>query len=178
MDLLPYLLPLGASFQVNQVRIEREDQTVTVELEAIVPDCPCPSCRLPAERVHSHYQRTVADLPWADLIVRLHLLVRKFFCDNTACPRKIFTARLPSLVAPSARRSLRLAHQQQQLGLALGGNPGARLSRELDRDASRNTFLRLVRRLPLPEPPAPEIVGIDDWAWKRRSALWDDHYRP
>jgi transposase len=167
MELLPYLLPLGDSFQVNQLRIEREDHIVAVELEAIAPDCPCPSCRLPAERIHSHYQRTVADLPWADLIVRLHLLVRKFFCDNRACPRKIFTERLPSLVAPSARRSLRLMQQQQQMGLALGGNPGARLSSELDRDASRNTFLRLIRRLPLPEPPAPEIVGIDDWAWKK-----------
>lgn len=167
MELLPYLLPLGDSLQVRELRIEREDQLVTVKLEAIAPDCPCPSCRLPAERIHSHYQRTVADLPWADLIVRLHLLVRKFFCDNSACPRKIFTERLPSLVAPSARRSLRLMQQQQQMGLALGGNPGARLSSELDRDASRNTFLRLVRRLPLPEPSAPEIVGVDDWAWKK-----------
>jgi transposase len=167
MDLLPYLLPLGTSFQVNQLRIESDGQTVTVELEAIAPDSPCPSCRLPAERIHSHYQRTVADLPWADLVVRLHLLVRKFFCDNSACPRKIFTERLPDLVAPSARRTLRLMQQQQQLSLALGGNPGARLSRELDRSASRNTFLRLVRRLPLPEPPAPEVVGIDDWAWKK-----------
>lgn len=167
MDLLPYLLPLGTSFQVNQLRIESDGQTVTVELEAITPDSPCPSCRLPAERIHSHYQRTVADLPWADLVVRLHLLVRKFFCDNSACERRIFTERLPDLVAPSARRTLRLMQQQQQLGLALGGNPGARLSRELDRGASRNTFLRLVRRLPLPEPPAPEVIGIDDWAWKK-----------
>lgn len=167
MDLLPYLLPLGDSFQVNQLCIESEEQLVTVELEAIAPDCPCPSCRLPAERIHSRYQRTVADVPWADLIVMLRLLVRTFFCDNAACERKIFTERCPSLVAPSARRSLRLSHQQQQMGLALGGNPGARLSSALDRDASRNTLLRLVRRLPLPEPRAPEVVGIDDWAWKQ-----------
>lgn len=26
---------------------------------------------------------------------------------------------------------------------------------------------KLVRRLPLPEAPAPEVVGIDDWAWKK-----------
>lgn len=106
-------------------------------------------------------------MPWANLVVRLSLRVRKFFCDNPACRRKIFTERLPTLVAPSARRTLRLMHQQQQIGLALGGNPGAQLSRELDRDASRNTVLRLVRRLPLPEPPTPEVVGIDDWAWKK-----------
>jgi hypothetical protein len=45
MDLLPYLLPLGTSLQVNQLCIESDGHTVTVELEAIAPDSPCPSCQ-------------------------------------------------------------------------------------------------------------------------------------
>jgi hypothetical protein len=49
----------------------------------------------------------------------------------------------------------------------LGGNPSARISEKLDRGASRNTFLRLLHRLPLPKPAAPEVIGIDDWAWKK-----------
>ena len=32
---------------------------------------------------------------------------------------------------------------------------------------SRNTLLRRVRGLPLPEGPEPHIVGIDDWAWRQ-----------
>src|SRR5215211_5889498 len=167
MELLPCLLPLGTSLRVNDLAVDAEAQAVTVELEAIAPSCLCPSCQQPAERIHSHYRRTVADLPWASLIVSLYLHVRKFFCDNVACPRKVFTERLPYLVAPWARRTVRLTQQQQQLGLALGGNPSARLRRELDCGASRNTFLRLVGRLPLPEAVAPEVVGIDDWAWKK-----------
>lgn len=167
MDLLPYLLPLGTSFRVAGLIIDADADQVSVELDAIAVGCPCPSCHHLAERIHSHYWRSVVDLPWAALLVHLHLHVRKFFCDNPACPRKIFTERLPNVVAPSAKRTLRLAQQQQQLGLALGGNPSARVSAELDRGASRNTFLRLVRRLPLPEPQAPEVIGIDDWAWKK-----------
>ena len=167
MDLLPHLLPLDTSLRVEHLAVDTQAQQVTVELQAIAPSCPCPSCQLPAERIHSHYQRTVAELPWAELVVQLHLHARKFFCDNAACPRKVFTERLPNLLAPSARRTTRLSQQQQQLGLALGGNPAACLSVELDRAASRNTFLRLVDRLPLPEPAAPEVVGIDDWAWKK-----------
>jgi transposase len=167
MDLLPCLLPLETSLRVNDLAVDADAHALTVELEAIAPSCPCPSCQLPAERIHSHYHRTVVDLPWAELLVRLSLHVRKFFCDNAACVRKIFTERLPSLLAPHARRTLRLTQQQQHLGLALGGNPSASLSAELDCGASRNTFLRLVRRLPLPEAAAPEVVGIDDWAWKK-----------
>jgi transposase len=167
MDLLPYLLPLGTRLRVNDLAIDTEAQMVTVELQTTAPNCLCPACQRPAERIHSHYQRTVADLPWADLVVHLCLHVRKFFCDNATCVRKIFTERLPGLVAPWARRTARLMQQQQRLGLVLGGNPSARLSVELDCGASRNTFLRLIRRLPLPEPQAPEVVGVDDWAWKK-----------
>ena len=35
-----------------------------------------------------------ADLPWADWSVTLHLAVRKFFCANPQCRRKIFCERL------------------------------------------------------------------------------------
>lgn len=167
MDLLSHLLPLGTGLRVADLAIDAEHTTITVDLHAIADACPCPVCHQPMARIHSHYQRTMADLPWADLVVRLRLSVRKFFCDNAACIRKIFTERLPTLVAPSARRSLRLIQQQQQLGLALGGNPSARLSSTLGYRASRNTFLRLVQRIPLPEPAPPEVVGIDDWAWKK-----------
>jgi transposase len=100
MDLLPDLLPLGTSLRVLDLVVDAAAQEVTVELAAIAVTCPCPSCQEPATRIHTHYQRTVADLPWAKLMVRLHLHVRKFFCDNAACQRKVFTERLPRLVAP------------------------------------------------------------------------------
>jgi transposase len=167
MELLAALLPQNTHLSAEDVIIDAEAAEVTVELTAMAPRCPCPLCHLPAVRIHSSYRRTVADLPWARLVVRFSLLVRKFFCDTATCPRNIFTERLPNLVAPWARRTLRLTQQQQQLGLALGGNPGARLSADLDCGTSRTTLLRLVRRLPIPEPAAPEIIGIDDWAWKK-----------
>lgn len=116
MDLLPYLLPLGAGLHINNLAIDTDAHVARVELEATARSCPCPSCQQPAVRIHSHYQRTVADMPWGHLVVKLHLLVRTFFCDNSACHRKCFTERLPALVAPSARRTARLTHQHEQLG--------------------------------------------------------------
>jgi transposase len=32
---------------------------------------------------------------------------------------------------------------------------------------SNDTLLRVVRRMGRPSPPAPNVIGIDDWAWKR-----------
>jgi transposase len=167
MDVLPHLLPFGPDLHIEACAVATATKHVTVALTAIAPQRSCPLCSLMASRIHSRYQRTMHDLPWADLTVRIQLQVRKFFCDNPACLRKIFTERLPSVVAPSARRSQRLVQHQQQLGLALGGNAGARMSVQLHCPASRNTLLRQVRRLPLPTPEHPEIIGVDDWSWRK-----------
>jgi transposase len=32
---------------------------------------------------------------------------------------------------------------------------------------SRNTLLRRVHTLAPPEGPAPQVVGIDEWAWRK-----------
>jgi transposase len=62
----------------------------------------CPGCGGRSRRVHSRYTRTVKALPWAELPVRLRLQARRFFCDSPTCPQRIFTERLPGVVAPYA----------------------------------------------------------------------------
>jgi hypothetical protein len=120
-----------------------------------------------ARRLHSRYERTLADLPWAGWTVRLELGVRKLFCDNPDCGRRIFTERLPGVVAPWARRTLRLGKRLTTVAVALGGSAGARLSRDLGIPASRNTLLRLIRAAPLPVCPTPAVLGVDDWAFRK-----------
>jgi transposase len=128
----------------------------------------CPICRFPTRRVHRRYVRTVAALPWASWRVVLHLQVRKFCCANGRCPRRIFTERLWPLVAPWARRTPRLMQWLTRIALALGGRAGVRLSRTLGLAISRHTLLRLVRRLPMPEMAPPQVLGVDDWADRKR----------
>lgn len=53
--------------------------------------------------------RPLADLPWAQVTVTIDLDVRRYFCDNPTCARKIFTERLPTVAAAWARRTRRLA---------------------------------------------------------------------
>ena len=97
----------------------------------------------------------------------LQLRVRKFFCSNGRCTRRIFTERLAPLVALWARRTQRLAQGLVHIAVALAGTAGARLSRGLGLAVSRNTLLRLLRRLPLPNVATPQGLGIDDWAVRK-----------
>jgi transposase len=122
---------------------------------------------MPAQRIHSHYARTLTDLPWAQYRVRLQLRVRKWFCANPACVRRIFTERLPTVAAPWARRTLRLAHRLLALGVALGGRAGVCLGHAWDLVVSRHTLLRGLRRHPVPAPPTPTVLGVDDFALRK-----------
>ena len=129
---------------------------------------PCPECHQPSARIHGHYQRTVADLPCAGRNVILALTVRKFVCTTPGCPRRIFTERLPGLVQSYARMTSRLIALVQALGLAAGGQMGTRLA---DRGAiatTPTTLLRHLMQLPTPLAPAVRILGVDDFAWKKR----------
>src|ERR671925_127274 len=84
--------------------IAADDATIRLTLTTIQAEAACPRCAQPSTAIHSHYQRTVADLPWASVAVRLLLHVRKFFCRNRACAQASFTERLPQLLTPFARR--------------------------------------------------------------------------
>ena len=127
----------------------------------------CPACGRASTAVHSTYRRHPADLPSFGRGVRLTLRVRRFYCRDAACPRRTFAERLPGLIAPHARRTRRLSAAQGRVGVALGGEAGARLLPHLRMPASTDTVLRLVRRMPLPARRAPRALGVDDWARRK-----------
>jgi transposase len=127
----------------------------------------CPRCAVPSSSIHRRYQRHPTDLPWGTHAVRLQLTVRQFVCRNATCTRRIFTERLPDLVATYARKTHRLITALRAIGMALGGQAGARLATCLRGSASAATLLRLIRRTPIPPTPALQAVGVDAWAWRR-----------
>jgi transposase len=99
--------------------------------------------------------------------VRLQLNVRRFFCDNPACQQRTFVERLPGVVRSCARRTTRLADIQRQIGLALGGEAGARSALRQAMPVSADTLLRLASHTELAPAAIPKVLGVDDWAWKK-----------
>lgn len=140
---------------------------LVLETHSTSPSATCPLCDQPSSRRHSSYRRRLADLPWQGRTVQLHLRVHRFRCLNADCPRRVFAERLPEVTAPRARRTLRLRAVQQDLGLALGGEPGSRLAGRLAMPLSPDTLLRLIRAIALKPPKRRRVVGVDDWAFRR-----------
>ena len=162
------MLPDATTLRLEACAVDDTTAQITLRVRSTQTSAPCPLCATPARRIHSDYERTLADLPWAQYRVCLQLRIRKWFCRNRACHRRIFTERLPTIAAPWARRTLRLAERLVALGVALGGTAGVRLGHAWDLAVSRNTLLRLIRRGPLPALPTPRVLGVDDWALRKR----------
>jgi transposase len=165
---LTRLLPDATLLRLEACEVDDTTAQITLRVQSTQTRAPCPLCATPARRIHSDYGRTLADLPWAQYRVCLQLRVRKWFCRNRSCRRRIFTERLPTVAAPWARRTLRLAQRLVALGVALGGTAGVHLSHQWDLVVSRNTLLRLLRRLPVPSLPTPTVLGVDDFALRKR----------
>jgi transposase len=154
------LLPDATLLRLEACDVDATTAQITLRVQSTQTRAPCPLCATPARRIHSDYGRTLADLPWAQYRVSLQLRVRKWFCRNRACPRRIFTERLPTVAAPWARRTLRMAQRLVALGVALGGTAGVHLSHQWDLVVSRNTLLRGLHRRPLPVVPTPRAVYL------------------
>ena len=166
--MLAHLLPNATTLCLTACHVDTTSAQITLLVRSTQASVPCPLCALPARRIHSRYTRTLADLPWAEYRVCLQLRVRKWFCRNRSCRRRIFTEPLPTVAAPWARRTLRLAQRLVAVALALGGKAGVSLSQRWGLAVSRNTLLRLLRRLPVPARATPTVLGVDDFALRKR----------
>lgn len=112
----------------------------------------CPDCGSSSVRVHSRYWRVLAEPAIGGRQTLLKVRIRRFFCDDTACDRRTFAEQVPGATTPYARRTPLLRGLLEKIALALGGRPGARMTRLLAVEVSRTTLLRLDRALPVPEP--------------------------
>ena len=162
---LPSLLPAVPDLVLDTLEVDEHAVRLTTRVTTATACCPL--CAAPASRVHSRYQRTVADLPCVGRILRVLVQVRRFFCDNAACQRVIFAERLGAAVAVYARRTARQASHLQRVAFAVGGEAGAVLATAFGMPASASTLLRLQRRAALPTPEPPTIIGVDDFAFHK-----------
>jgi len=144
-------------------RIDSTPDTLTLALTATQATTPCPLCSVAATRIHSTYSRAPADLPCTYLRLRLVLAVRRWFCDNPACPRILFCERL----GPALPVYARLTGHLQLRGLRVGSKPGAAFGALVGFPTSPTTLLRLVRQAPLPDLPTPRVLGVDDFAFRK-----------
>ena len=158
---------------MNVVGVERRERAWTVTVDSRQPTF-CPGCGAQSKSRHSTYWRTLWDLSAQGAPVIVNARLGRWRCRNQLCDRRIFTERVPSLAAPFARRTARLAGIVRLLGHSAGGRPSERLMRRLGMPVSDTTILAGLRKHARARSESSAVVavhvaGVDDWAWRKGS---------
>ena len=93
--------------------------------------------------------------------------VRRLVCPTLGCCHT-FRERVPGVLERYQRRTERLTRQVKAVVKELAGRAGARLLAILAAGLSRQTALRTLLRIPLPTGRVPRVIGVDDFALRRR----------
>src|SRR5215468_6369449 len=126
---------------IRLVKIISSSESMTLVVQSVQKGSLCPSCDVKSTRIHSRYARKLADLPWLGIAVKIELL---------------------------ARRTIRLNDALAIIGFTLSAEAGGRLTLELGMGISADTLLRMVRQTAMQPLPAPRVLGVDDFAFRRR----------
>lgn len=147
--------------------LESNDQQITIYAHSIAQVACCPVCQHPSTGVHSVYERHPADVSVWGKKARWVIEVRRFFCRNSECVRKVFSERLAPRLPVYARRTSDLAAALEAISRSTSAEVGSGLTTKLALSASSSTLLRIVRHIRMPSYPIPRVLGVDDWAFRR-----------
>lgn len=95
-------------FPKTDVRLERvgfTSEALVVVAVACGPPSRCPSCRARARRVHSGYERGLAERPLTGRKLQVTLRVCRFFSDRPSCKRRTFVEQVNGLSERHRRSS-------------------------------------------------------------------------
>ena len=106
-------------------RVFRAGASVRIRARTAGESAACPACGVLSGRVHSRYERRLADVAAGGQEVLIHLEVRRFSCGNDACERRTFAEQVPDLAGRYARRTTGLGEALAAVG-AGAGRPGRR----------------------------------------------------
>jgi transposase len=157
-------------FDLKDLKLEsiaRVDGLIIINTATTATEAACLNCRQPSTKIHSRYRRTLADLPCSGQGAILQIQVRRFFCLNRQCPRRLFAEQSPLVMKRYARRTLRQELALETIGLALGGEAGQRTAGKLGIKVSADTLLRRVRSIPDSGMKHVRVLGVDDFAFRR-----------
>jgi transposase len=160
--MLPFSFP---GFEIQEVRVD--GSRLCISARSTSPTAECPTCHQISKRLHSYYLRSPTDLPVSGQTVHLELRVRRFRFQNQQCAQQTFAERFPETLLLHAQRTQRLTGILTLFALALSGRAGERLLAQAGMSTSADTLLRLAKRAASPAIKAPEILGVDDFAFRR-----------
>jgi transposase len=148
-------------------KVEDAGDRIIVRARTPLVAVACPDCGASTGRVHSLHQRTVGDVPVDGRRVQIVVSVRRLVCPTSGC-RRTFREQIPGVLQRYQRRTPRLQALVDAVARELAGRGAARLLAKLSVPLSRHASLRALLRIPRAALQVPRVLGVDDFALRRR----------
>jgi transposase len=147
--------------------VEEAGDVVVVRASTKGDAVACPVCGTLTGRVHAFHERIPADVPVDGRRVLVRLRIRRMRCLVAECARRTFREQVPGVIERYQRRTVRLGEQVRGVVRELAGRASARLLPALGIAVGRDTAVRVLMGIPLPDHAVPRVLGIDDFALRR-----------
>jgi transposase len=154
-----------AALTINE--IEDAGEVIVVRASTRGGAVACPACGTLTWRVHALHERVPADVPVGGRRVLVRVRVRRMRCQVRGCARQTFREQVPGVLERYQRRTVRLSEQLRSVVRELAGRASARLLPVVGIAAGKDTAVRALLGIALPDRPVPRVLGIDDFALRR-----------
>jgi transposase len=119
-----FKLSVGPGIEVEEIELRDGRRVLSARAAG---ERSCPVCGKPSTSRHDWHRRHLQDLPVQGTPLVLDLRLGRWRCLSELCSCRTFVERLPSVAAPMARRTVRVAEIARLFGYAAGGLPSERL---------------------------------------------------
>ena len=168
--ILSHSLDLG-KFYPRDIEITSKHETsdqIVLGLKSRTKSHKCPKCGCESDQYHSTYRRKVIDLPVLGKSVLLLVTAYKYNCDNTACDQKVFCEELSGFTGRYRRMTIRCEDLAKAIALNTSCEAASMICKYMGISISGDTIIRILLKAADPHHQCGEIIGVDDWAYKKR----------
>ena len=162
-DLVPFY---PEYFRIDQKYLINEKIEITAK--SITHQAVCPACGKLSRSYHSTYKRKVEDLPLLGKNVLISVTAYRYYCENAACDQKVFAEELEGFAGWFRRKTERLENLITSIALNTNCEGCSRICKALGIDISGDYVINLLKkRFSGQATECGEIIGVDDWAYKK-----------
>lgn len=157
------------SLKISNV-IQDKDK-ILIRIKSITACCTCPKCGQTTNNYHGTYMRKVQDLPILGKNVQLEITAHEYNCMNKECNTTSISETFDGFLNAYSRMTERCADFVCTLALETSCEGCARICKTLGIKTSGDTVIRLLlkRYELLPNLETGDVIGVDDFAYKKRN---------
>ena len=144
-----------------------EDNRCLIQVRSRRETAVCPHCGKRSHSCHSHYTRTLYDLPILNYQTKIIFHARRFRCNNPNCSAKTFSESPCDEIQRYQRNTLRLRQKLVSIAASVSSLQAEKLVKQYEQKISDTTILRYLHQVQVPVREEIQKVGVDDWALRR-----------